>query len=105
MVIISKTTLTAFGNTHTAAAEPLNHWYAVASKANWNNFSDIKKTFNSADTVGNDRFCFNIKGNDFRLITLIIFKVRTIFILWVGTHSAYDRMNKTIGAANVAFNK
>jgi mRNA interferase HigB len=36
---------------------------------------------------------------------MILFRARTIFILWFGSHAEYDRMNKSIGAANVSFNK
>jgi mRNA interferase HigB len=54
---------------------------------------DLKKSFSSADYVGNDRYVFNIKGNDFRLIALIIFKTRTVFILFIGSHKEYDKIN------------
>ncbi len=57
------------------------------------------------DAVGNDRYCFNIKGNDFRLIVLIIFRTRTVFVLWFGSHAEYDKLNKSIGAANVTHDK
>jgi mRNA interferase HigB len=53
------------------------------------------------DAVGNDRYVFNIKGNNYRLIVLIIFKVRTVFILFIGTHNEYDKIN----ASTVAFKK
>ena len=61
----------------------------------------MKNTFNSVDAVGNDRYVFNIKGNDYRLIALIILKVRTIFILFIGTHQEYDK----IDASTEAFKK
>ncbi|MFP5039661.1 type II toxin-antitoxin system HigB family toxin [Parasediminibacterium sp. JCM 36343] len=98
MVIISKTTIADYGKAYNLAAEPLNNWYAIAQKCSWGNFADIKDTFNSVDSVGRDRYCFNIKGNEYRLIVMISFRVRTIYILWFGTHSEYDKVNKTIGA-------
>ena len=103
MVIITKTTLDEFAQGHSTIAEPLNLWYEITKKADWRNFHDIKNTFNSVDAVGNDRYVFNIKGNDYRLITLILFKVRTIFILWLGTHAEYDKLNKATGARNVNY--
>jgi mRNA interferase HigB len=61
------------------------------------NVNDVKKTFNSADYVGNDRIVFNIKGNQYRLVGLTIFRTRTVFIRFIGTHSAYDKIDvKTI---------
>ena len=103
MVIISKTTIERYAKKYPTAADPLNTWHDITKRVDWKNFADVKKYFNSVDAVGNDRYCFNIKGNDFRLITLIIFKARTVFILWFGTHKEYDRVNKTIGAGNITY--
>jgi len=103
MVIITKTTLDEFAQQHSTIVESLNSWYELTKKSDWSNFHEIKNTFNSVDAVGNDRYVFNIKGNDYRLITLILFRVRTIFILWIGTHAAYNKLNKTIGAENVEY--
>ena len=61
-------------------------------KANWNNFSDIKKSFNSVDIVGNMRYVFDIKGNDFRIVAKIFFKIKSIYIRFVGTHKEYDKI-------------
>ena len=53
---------------------------------------DIKKTFNSVDAVGNQRFVFNIKGNDYRLVALIKFKIKMVYIRFVGTHKEYSNI-------------
>lgn len=50
----------------------------------------VKQTFNSVDYVGNDRFVFNIKGNDYRLVAIILFAAKKVFIRWIGTHKEYD---------------
>jgi HigB_toxin, RelE-like toxic component of a toxin-antitoxin system len=34
-----------------------------------------------------------IKGNQYRLIALIIFRKRTVFILFIGSHKEYDKIN------------
>ncbi|MEI6628422.1 MAG: type II toxin-antitoxin system HigB family toxin [Alphaproteobacteria bacterium] len=101
MVIIAKTTIADFGIKHPLAVDSLNNWYATTKNAEWSSFATMKQTFNSVDAVGNDRYCFNIKGNEFRLIVLIIFRTRTIFVLWFGSHSEYDKINKQIGAGNI----
>ena len=46
-------------------------------------------------------YVFNIKGNHYRLIALIIFKKRTVFILFIGDHKEYDKLE----AAKVNFKK
>lgn len=34
----------------------------------------------------------NIKGNNFRLIAMIFFDVRTVYVRFVGTHAEYDKL-------------
>jgi len=101
MVIISKAIINTFAGANVDAETPLEVWYEAAKNADWKNFNEMRQTFNSVDAVGNDRYVFNIKGNSYRLIALIIFKVRTVFILFIGTHKEYDRIN----ASQVAFKK
>lgn len=93
MVIISKTIITEFGNKNADSVETLNKWYEVCKKAEWKNLSELKKTFHTVDYVGNDRYVFNIKGNKYRLVAMIFFNIRTVFIRFIGTHAAYDKIN------------
>jgi mRNA interferase HigB len=93
MVIITKKTLSDFADKNPEAALPLNNWYSIAKNADWGKLADIKRVFNNVDYVGNDRYVFNIKGNKFRLVTLIFFDKRTIFIRFVGTHAEYDKID------------
>lgn len=95
MVIISKAVLRAFGALHPDSAHALNEWYDIVKQADWANMADIRQTYNSVDYVGNDRFVFNIEGNRFRLIVMIFFDIRTVFIRFVGTHSQYDKIDAT----------
>ncbi len=99
MVVISKAILNDFAVKYPDSELALEKWYDEVKKADWSNFSEVKATFNSTDAVGNDRYVFDIRGNHYRLIALIIFKVRTVFILFIGTHAEYDKMD----AASVTF--
>jgi mRNA interferase HigB len=58
----------------------------------FNNFSELRKTFSSADQVGNCTV-FNIGGNKFRLIATIHYNRQIIYIRQVLTHAEYD-LNK-----------
>lgn len=87
--------LREFGLVHPDSIDALNSWYQVTKKQNWSTLTDVKETFNSVDYVGNDRFVFNIRGNRYRLVAMIFFDIRTIFIRFVGTHAEYDKVDST----------
>lgn len=93
MVIIARSAITEFYKVHPDSGEGLLNWYIKTIESDWESFSDIKLTFNSVDYVGNDRFVFNIKGNRYRLVAMIFFDVRTLYIRFIGTHTEYDKIN------------
>jgi mRNA interferase HigB len=70
----------------------LQDWYKRAKKAEWENYSDLKNTFNSADNVGNNRYVFNVKGNHYRIVAIVRFSIKRIYIRWLGNHSEYDKI-------------
>lgn len=90
MRIISKSTLVNYYTKVPQSKTALEEWYEKTKKSEWTCFADIKNTFNSVDAVGNQRYVFNIKGNDFRLVVLIQFTPKTVYIRFVGTHREYD---------------
>lgn len=93
MIVISYGTLRNFYELHPDAKDALNNWYRIASQADWQSFHNIKQMFNSVDAVGNDRFVFNIRGNNYRLVAMIFFDIRTIYIRFVGTHTQYNKID------------
>lgn len=101
MVIISKGIIHAFALKHPRSTTSLNSWYLKAKKGDWNNISDLKNDFNSVDPIGNDRYAFNISGNHYRLIAMIHFGIRTLYIRGIFTHLEYDNLNKTGRTSNL----
>ena len=95
MVIISKSLLRDFGLVHPDVVDALNSWYALVKNADWNSISDLRQMVNSVDYVGNDRFVFNVRGNRYRLVAMIFFDIRTVFIRFIGTHAEYDKVDVT----------
>jgi mRNA interferase HigB len=93
MVILSKRIINSFVETEPRATDALLNWYKRCKAADWSNFSEMKRTFNTVDSAGNERFIFNIKGNDYRLIAKVHFDIRTVYILFIGTHAAYDKID------------
>lgn len=93
MRIISFAILRDFIAKHLDSDVALRDWYKKTEKSDWSNFSELRKTYASADYVGNDRYVFNIKGNNYRLIAMIFFATRKVYIRWIGTHNDYDKLN------------
>jgi len=63
------------------------------SKAAWNSPADVKRSYAAASIVSADRIVFNIKGNSYRLVVAVDFEKAIVFIKWIGTHAAYDRID------------
>lgn len=93
MVVIAYKTIKEFGEKYPDAIDSLNIWYEIMEKHDFSNFNELRLIFNSVDAVEDDLCIFNIKGNHYRLIVRIIFRVRTVFIKFIGTHTAYDKIN------------
>lgn len=97
MRIISVATIRRFYEVYPNSRTALEAWYKTAKVADWNTLNDIRNDFNSVDYVGNKRYVFNIKGNDFRLVAKILLGQKIIFIRFIGTHKEYDKIDcKTI---------
>ncbi|MGH9784206.1 MAG: type II toxin-antitoxin system HigB family toxin [Terriglobia bacterium] len=79
-----------FSGKHSDAGAPLDRWYRVAKRANWDSFADVKQTFNTADFVA-PHIVFDIGGNKYRLLAEINFRKRVLFIRCILTHKEYER--------------
>lgn len=78
-----------------AVKAALDAWFYEVSKASWANSSDVKKLYSTASVLSAERIVFNIKGNDYRLVVAVDFEKGIVWIKWIGTHKAYDRINVT----------
>ena len=95
MRVIAVKTLRDFSAKHPSAKQSLLAWHDEACKANWQTPADIKRHFASASFLSDNRVVFNIKGNDFRLITSIAYRLGVVYIKFVGTHAQYDAVDAT----------
>ena len=95
MVIIKLQPLREFIEVHPDARTSLSQWITTVEQADWGTPNELKAVYPSASVVANDRVVFNIGGNKYRLVVLIIYRVRTIFIRFIGTHGEYDQLDVT----------
>ena len=78
---------------HSSASRQLRSWLSEARSAQWSNPHALRERYPSASIIGNNRVVFNIKGNDFRLVTAINYKLGIVDIRFIDTHAEYDKIN------------
>lgn len=79
---------------HPDTRTALQEWVTIVKRSEWRCFADVKVTFNSVDNVGNQHYVFNIKGNNHRLVVVVIkFTIQFVYIRFVGTHAEYDKID------------
>ena len=93
MRIFTEKALKEFIEKYPDSKVALQEWSSIVKKSKWTCFSDIKKTFNSVDAVGNQRYVFNIRGNNYRIVTVVKFTINFVYIRFIGTHKEYDNIN------------
>jgi len=110
--IIARSTLTRFvegisrNRDQRAVKASLGAWFHEVQKAEWESSADVKKSYSNASIVSSDRVVFNIKGNDYRLISAVDYRRKIVFVKWVGTHAAYDKIDaRTVQYGNQADSK
>lgn len=93
MRIVTFRRIQEYSEQHPQSRTALEDWYHKTTKAEWKDLNDMRRTFNSVDYIGNSRFVFNIKGNDFRLVAIVIFASKKVYIRFIGTHSEYNQID------------
>jgi mRNA interferase HigB len=77
-------------------AGALKTWFAEAKLAKWTCPQDVKDQYANASIIANNRVVFNIKGNDYRLIVAIAYKMQYVYVKFIGTHAEYDKVDATV---------
>ncbi|WP_420224854.1 type II toxin-antitoxin system HigB family toxin [Pigmentiphaga litoralis] len=93
MRVIAVSTLRLFWQQHPDAEQSLRAWFDEAVKADWTQPADIKAHYRNASILKNRRVVFNIKGNDYRLIAAVAYRLGVVYIKFVGTHAEYDKID------------
>jgi mRNA interferase HigB len=75
------------------AESAINRWVQIVNDSNWTNHHDLKRTFISADYVGNTRYVINIRGNNYRLVAVVVFFAGFVDVRFIGKHKDYDKID------------
>ncbi|MHB8218291.1 MAG: type II toxin-antitoxin system HigB family toxin [Candidatus Sulfotelmatobacter sp.] len=68
----------------------LDTWVRVAEAARRRHFMDVKATWSGVDNIP-PHVVFDLKGNRFRLTSIINYDTQTVLILRVQSHKDYTR--------------
>ena len=98
MKVIAMATLRNFWARHREAEQPLKAWHDEAARAAWKKPTDIKAQYRNASILKNRRVVFNVKGNDYRLVVAVAYRIGVVYVKFVGTHAQYDVIDaETVG--------
>lgn len=93
MRLISRKKLIEFWMEYVDSKDQLQAWAFEVEHAEWNTPNDVKARYGTADILRNNRVVFNIKGNHYRLVVKIEYKIKIVFIRFIGTHKEYDKID------------
>ena len=97
MNVITRKRLSLYAATYPDARQSLLAWHRIVRTARWDSISSVRRSFPTADGVAARSkkivTVFNIRGNNYRLITAIHYDRKRVFILRFMTHAEYDQLN------------
>lgn len=93
MHIISIKMLRDFWRKHPEAEGVLREWHSVVEHADFRDFNHVRAMFGSADYVP-PYTIFDIGGNNYRLVVIVRYRFKKVFVHQVMTHREYDNWNK-----------
>lgn len=93
MRLIKQKTLQMFYEKHSDSKVSLLEWAKLIKEVNWKTPNEIKSLIGSASILEQGRVVFNVQGNKYRLIVDFDFKHQLVFVVWLGNHRDYDRID------------
>lgn len=91
MEVVGEDNLKEYARKHQNARSSLARWLTLTKAASWKSFQDVKASFPATDYIPQNQYCFDIGGNNYRLMTAISFQLSTVTILEFMTHAKYDK--------------
>ncbi len=82
-----------FCELHGDAKNAIGVWGSAVTYANWENPNEVRLAYRTASFIGNGVVVFDIKGNTYRLVARIEYRKKIVKVLFVGSHSEYDKVD------------
>lgn len=95
MRLIGQDVLNRAMRKHADAGMWLKVWAMTVDDAQWQNIDDLRMDYPSADGIKlKSRIVvtvFNVKGNEYRLVTNVNYDAQAVLVLELLTHAEYDK--------------
>ena len=92
MTIRGLAALEATLQSHASARKPLARWIELTGLVRWKDIVEARRHWPSADAIkGTNLTCFNIGGNNYRLLTVVRYNIAEVEIRELLTHAQYSR--------------
>ena len=95
MILSGRDLLAHFTKRHANVRKAVTAWVAEVEQATWSSSHDVKLRYPTADPIGANRVVFDLKGNDYRLVVVIVYRAGAVDVRFIGTHADYDRIDAT----------
>lgn len=91
---MARSTLAKFWTAHADSRASLQAWYQICRKADWSGPADAKVAFGPRiDVLPRNRAVFDLGGNKYRLVAVILYRRKAIYVRFIGTHAEYDKID------------
>lgn len=95
MLLIGQDVLTKSARRHADARSWIAGWVVTVERAGWRSLDELRLDYPSADGVklrsGVVVTVFNVKGNEYRLLTIVNYPGQSVSVLELLTHAEYDK--------------
>jgi len=96
MKLANKQVLNKFVKKHAIVLKAVEKWVFEVENAKWDHHADLKSAFPGADYVGNNRYVFNLKGDGYRIVAIVLFIDNVMNVRWIGSHAEYNKIDCSI---------
>ncbi|MCD4829841.1 MAG: type II toxin-antitoxin system HigB family toxin [Candidatus Cloacimonetes bacterium] len=93
MKISNNEALIEFMHKHKDVSELVKTWRNDVKAATWDSPHALKECFPKASIIGSGCVVFDIKGNKYRIVTKIKYKLHIVNIRWCGKHTEYNKLD------------
>jgi mRNA interferase HigB len=91
MDVVGREVLEDFKRRHPDVQRQVDAWLLEAEEATWPTPHAVTRRYATASILSDNRVVFNLKGNSYRLLVRIAYRLGKVIVLRAGTHAEYDR--------------